>query len=166
MKKVTIFTVLVILLSLSVLSVSAAWSGVEGKVFAADGSEWQYGGTVIAYADPGTGYIDCGSDTFAAESYSITFTCTPADFTTIYLEFTFNPGDNGTPPIKTEVLANLSSSSGVATVNTTTQTGPTAVTLADITPTQSTAALPTIAALFLVMSSMSFFLLRRRRQTV
>ena len=163
MKKVTVFLTVTALLLIAVVSASAAWSGVTGKIFADDGSEWQYGGSVDAYASVSGTYQACGSDTFAAadSDYAITFSCAPDNYTAIYLEFTFSAGPGGTPPVKTESLANLTSSTGVATVHTSTQTGPTAVSLQSVTTDNNSTAIG-LGFVVLMLAGVTFVMFRRR----
>ncbi|MCP4426374.1 MAG: hypothetical protein GY803_17925 [Chloroflexi bacterium] len=85
--------------------------------------------------------------------------------TPLCVEVTFSAGPGGTPgnaskgPFVDRVTNSGNLNSGVYF----TGTGPTAVTLADFSQTQSSANIPAIAAAFIALTGVSFAILRRRK---
>jgi hypothetical protein len=175
MKKLSIVVTLSILMSLMIAGIAFAnFTTITGTVLdSKTTSPWIYGGTVKVYdcSDSTATALPVSGSNPATIAVDGTFTIAglsdPSAFRPLCVEFNYSTATspNGTPATETRFIADQSGDSGTHNMGTIyTDTGPTAVTLADFNPTPSSSTLPVIAAAFFALSSVSFVMLRRRRQ--
>ena len=165
MKKFSIIITLSILFFLMITGIASAWYTEVGGVVrdSKTQSPWTYGATVNVWdcsaIDVGA---PLGTGTLARDStFAVTFTESTAN-RFLCVEFNFGTGPNGTPADRWEVI-NDNGPNGMFDLGIVyTDTGPTAVTLADISTTESSTNLPITAATFIILGSVSFITLRRR----
>ena len=149
----------------------AAWNGIQGTVYAGDGSRWTYGGTVRVFDqdfDPcGTSPLVTGNPATNG-NYSVSIAapvapCNPTNGQPLYIVVEINAGPGGTPstqfaqitkfPINIPFVQNFN-----------TGTSPTAVTLASLASTNNTnTAAPYLTlAVAALLGSASYIAVRRR----
>jgi hypothetical protein len=169
MKKLTLFVMGALMLSLWMATPAAAYAGVQGTARDINNVGWTHGGQVTAYIIVAGVYQACTPVALSGTgTYSIDFAAAcggnlPPIFSTVQVVATFSPGPNGTPADQFGNFFNTSAA-GNATVNFNTDTGPTAVTLASLASTNNTStAVPyLVIAVVALLGSASYIAVRRR----
>ena len=164
MKKIAILLVVFALLLLTVIP-AFAYTGIAGNARVANGSNWMYGGTITIFADPGGGYVPCGSGTIdqPAGTFNIPFTCTPQNFTNILVNVAYNPGPFGGQPDTDDIVFQQLPLAGNRTIVLNTDSTPTAVTLQDVSTDAASNGLLAVGAVGLLLTGTAVILFRRRQ---
>ena len=146
------FKILVIVFaSLLVVTTAYAWTGVDGKaVDSKTGAGWAHGGTAYAVSsvDGMLGTYPLSTAAGTEGEFSGAYTATPGATITVYI--VFSPGPNGTPATNSDcTFIDVAIPVHYGCGNILTGTGPTAITLADLTA-ESSAANPWLPAILVV----------------
>ena len=169
MKKVTVFLAVVMLLALTVVSAFAYTSSITGIAKDSDtGADWAWGGDVYVYECSDTNTALNTPTAFTGANIDANFTEGISD-RTLCVKITFKKenGDpvlnsDGSPVIKWQVIVDNAAAPAIADVGIVrTDSGPTAVTLQNVTADNNSTAVG-IGFVVLMLAGVTFVMFRRR----
>lgn len=166
MKKLFFLSTITIFLiaGMMVAKPAAAWTAINGTVYAATGVPWTLGGTVEVFDNA---FVSCGTSAISGSgTYSVPIpgvsACTPTNGQPLYVVLQTNSGPGGTPSTQFVQLTQFPIGAPFIQ-NFNTGTAPTAVTLSGITAPAATTSLPYLfAGLVTLLGAASYVALRRR----
>jgi hypothetical protein len=165
MRKKLLFALVIALLTTLIVAAPAfAWTSVYGQcIDSATLQGWAYGGTVTIYGDVSVGAIASGP--LAGDgTFNIPLPPEPLPDNTLYIVITYTAGPQGAPGTYIETIPDIPTGTGYNLGYVHTDTGPNAVTLADVNAqSPSQWFLAALAAVALVGVGGAVLLFRRRR---